>query len=62
LIVNRRVHYLLRREGIEIHDTIIGSFCTCQEMAGFSISLMKLNDELRKYYDMPADSLGYRKI
>ena len=61
-IVNRRVHHLLKEEGIKIYDTIIGSFCTCQEMAGFSISLMKLNTELRKYYDMPADSPGFRKV
>jgi len=62
LIVNRRVHRLLKQEGIAVHDTIIGSFCTCQEMAGFSITLMKLDDELRRYYDMPADSIGYRKV
>ena len=62
LIVNRRVHALLKQKGINIHDTIVGSFCTCQEMAGFSISLMKLTDELKLYYDMPADSLSFRKV
>jgi phosphoenolpyruvate---glycerone phosphotransferase subunit DhaK len=62
LIVNRRVHALLKQKGIDIHDTIVGSFCTCQEMAGFSISLMKLTDELKLYYDMPADSLSFRKV
>lgn len=62
LIVNRRVHDILKREGIHIHDTVIGSYCTCQEMAGFSISLMKLSDELKVYYDTPADSLSFRKV
>ena len=62
LIVNRRVHDILKRESIHIHDTVIGSYCTCQEMAGFSISLMKLTDELKVYYDMPADSLSFRKV
>ena len=61
LIVNRRVRQILRERGIEVHDTIIGSFCTSQEMAGFSISLMKLDDELRQYYDMPASSFGFTK-
>ncbi|MBC8253157.1 MAG: dihydroxyacetone kinase subunit DhaK [Ardenticatenia bacterium] len=61
LIVNRRVRQILRESGIEVHDTIIGSFCTSQEMAGFSISLMKLDDELKRYYDMPASSFGYTK-
>ena len=61
LIVNRRVRQILRDRDIEVHDTTIGSFCTSQEMAGFSISLMKLDDELRRYYDMPASSFGYTK-
>jgi dihydroxyacetone kinase-like protein len=61
-IVNRKVHQVLKDKGIRVHDTVIGSFCTCQEMAGFSITLMKLDDETKKYYDMPANSLGFRKV
>jgi dihydroxyacetone kinase-like protein len=30
-------------------------------MAGFSISLLKLDDELKSYYDMPARSLSFVK-
>ena len=51
-----------KEKGITIHDTAMGSFCTSQEMAGFSISLTKLDDELKKYYDMPADSFGFKKV
>jgi len=61
LIVNRKVRQILDAAGISVHDTVIGSFCTCQEMAGFSISLMRLDDELRPYYDMPARSFGYTR-
>ena len=61
LIVNRKVHQILRDRGIAIHDTVIGSFCTCQEMAGVSITCMQLDEELIPYYDMPANSLGFRK-
>jgi dihydroxyacetone kinase-like protein len=61
LIVNRRVRQILRDRDIEVHDTTIGSFCTSQEMAGFSISLMKLDDDLKRYYDMLARSFGYTK-
>lgn len=61
LIVNRKVRQVLREGGIAVHDTVIGSYCTCQEMAGFSISLLKLDDELKRYYDLPAASLGYTK-
>jgi len=61
LIINRRVHEVLNQSGITIHDTLIGAFCTSQEMAGFSISLMKLDDELKKYYDMPVESFALVK-
>jgi dihydroxyacetone kinase-like protein len=61
LIVNRKAHQILRDAGISIYDTIVGGFCTCQEMAGFSISMMKLDDELKKFYDMPAYSLAFKK-
>jgi dihydroxyacetone kinase-like protein len=60
-IANRRVHQVLKEQGIRIHDTVIGSYCTCQEMAGFSITLMKVDAELKRYYDAPASSLVYGK-
>lgn len=61
LIVNRKARQILRDAGIAVHDTVMGSFCTCQEMAGFSITLMKLDEELQKYYDLPARSFGFTK-
>ncbi len=61
LIVNRKARQILRDKGIAVYDTQIGSFCTSQEMAGFSISLMKLDDELKKYYDLPASSFAFTK-
>ena len=62
LIANRKIRQILEEEGISVYDTVIGSFCTSQEMAGFSISLMKLDDELKKYYDMLTDSFGFKKV
>ncbi|NWG14493.1 MAG: dihydroxyacetone kinase subunit DhaK [Acidobacteria bacterium] len=61
LIANRRARQILDAEGIRVYDTIIGTFCTCQEMAGFSITLLKLDEELRRLYDMPARSLGFTR-
>lgn len=61
LIANRKAHQILREHGIEVYDTVIGSFCTSQEMAGYSITMMKLDDELQQYYDMAAISFGFTK-
>jgi dihydroxyacetone kinase-like protein len=62
LIVNRKIAQILEEKRIEVYDTLIGSFCTCQEMAGFSITMMRLDQELKKYYDMPADSISFKKM
>ena len=58
LIANRAARRLLDEKGIEIYDTLMGTYGTTQEMAGFSITLMKLDDELKKFYDVPARSFG----
>lgn len=62
LIVNRRIRAILEREGISVHRTDVGTWLTVQEMAGFSVTLMKLDDELKHYLDMPAESLGYSRM
>lgn len=44
-----------------VHDAEIKSFCTCQEMGGFSITILKLDGELKKYYDAPCFSPYYAR-
>ena len=62
LIMNRRVQQILDARGHRgARHHASASFCTCQEMAGFSITLMRLDDELKRYYDMSADSLAFRR-
>jgi len=53
-IINRKVHQLLEDMGIKVHRTEVGNFLTTQEMAGCSVTLMRLDDELKKLYDAPA--------
>jgi dihydroxyacetone kinase-like protein len=61
LIVNRRANQILDEQSIQLHDTLMGAYCTSQEMAGFSISLMRLDQQLQEYYDLPAYSVGFVK-
>lgn len=60
-IAYRKVKQLLDKDGIKVHDTDLNSYCTSQEMGGFSITLFKLDDELKKYYDMPCYCPFYAK-
>jgi dihydroxyacetone kinase-like protein len=62
LIVNRRVRQILAERGITVYRSFIGSWLTSQEMAGFSISLMKLDDELKHYLDLPSSSFGFTSL
>jgi len=61
LIVNRRVRQILDQTGVTVHDTRIGPYLTTQEMAGFSITLMRLDEELRHYFDRPASNESFLK-
>jgi len=60
-IVACKVHQLFAGKEIKIYATEVGEFCTTQEMAGCSITLMKVDEELKKYYDMPCESPFYKK-
>ena len=53
-IVSRKVHEILQNQAISVHRTEVGNFLTTQEMAGCSVTLMRLDDELKKCYDAPA--------
>ncbi|MCW8333843.1 dihydroxyacetone kinase subunit DhaK [Vibrio paucivorans] len=61
LIANRRAHVKLAERGIKVHNTLVGNYCTSQEMSGYSITLMKLDDELKTLFDLPCESFALRK-
>ncbi len=61
LVVNRRVRQILEGIKVKVYRTDMGAYMTSQEMAGISITLMKLDDELKHYLDLPVDSLAYSK-
>ena len=62
LICLRKAKEYLNDKGVVVYDTIIGPYVTCQEMSGISFSITKLNDELKKYWDMPCESVCYTKL
>ncbi len=62
LILLRGAKPILDARGIKIHQTIVDNIVTCQEMAGVSFSITKLDAELKKLWDMPCESVGYTKL
>lgn len=59
--VYAELHEHLKKDEIIVHDTEIKSWCTCQEMGGFSITILKLDEELKKYYDTACCSPYYAR-
>ncbi|MCX5516313.1 dihydroxyacetone kinase [Kaistia algarum] len=59
LVINRRIRKTLDERGIRVHRTDVGTWLTVQEMAGFSVTLMKLDEELKHYLDAPCRSVGF---
>ncbi|HHW02630.1 MAG TPA: dihydroxyacetone kinase subunit DhaK [Thermoanaerobacterales bacterium] len=55
-IAYRKAHAILRESGIKIYHPYIGEFATSMEMAGMSITLMKLDEELKFLLDKPANT------
>ena len=60
-IVYYDLYRLLHKDQIKVYDADIKSYVTSQEMGGFSISFMRMDDELKKYYDAPCYSPYYAK-
>ena len=55
-ILYRKVHDLLTGRRIAIHRAYVGEFATSMEMAGASLTLFRLDDELARLLDAPARS------
>jgi dihydroxyacetone kinase len=52
---------LVRERGYEIVEPEVGELVTSLDMAGCSLTVMWLDDELEKYWRAPADTPAYRK-
>ncbi len=60
-IVWGTVGRLLREAGLEVVEPEVGELVTSLDMAGCSLTLMWLDDELERLWSAPADSPAYRK-
>jgi dihydroxyacetone kinase len=60
-LVYYELYKRMHKDGLKVYDVEIKTYCTCMEMGGFSITLLRLDDELKKYYDEPCFSPYYAK-
>ena len=59
-IVNNRVSDVLAEKGVKVYKTLVGEYMTSIEMEGFSISLLRLDDELKELLDAKAYTPAFK--
>lgn len=60
-ICYRKVKQILDQKNISVYRSHVGEFFTGLEMAGFSVTLMKLDGELKELLEAPADTPAYKQ-
>ncbi len=59
-IINNHVADVLAAKGVSVYRTFVGEYMTSLEMQGFSIGLLRLDDEMKALLDAPADAPAWR--
>lgn len=57
-ILNKEVQELLEEKKIKVYKTLVGNYMTALDMTGCSITLMKLDEELKELLDAPCSTPG----
>lgn len=60
-LINNRVQDVLSAKGIKVYRTLVGNYMTSIEMQGFSLTLLRLDDELKELLDAPANTPAWKE-
>jgi len=61
-ILYRKVGKILEDRNISLYRSYVGDYFTSLEMAGVTVTLMKLDAELKELVDMPADAVHFKQL
>lgn len=56
------IERLMTAKGIKVHKSYVGNYFTSLEMMGATLTVMKLDEELKELVDMPANSVGLKQF
>ncbi|MGP4060996.1 dihydroxyacetone kinase subunit DhaK [Halobacillus sp. H74] len=58
-ILNKKVNEILVERGLNIHKTLVGNYMTALEMSGCSVTLLKLDEEMKSLLDAESSAPAY---
>lgn len=61
-ILNNKIQDILKEKNIKVVDTLVGNFMTSLDMGGFSISILKLDEETKKLLKHKADTIAFKRF
>ena len=61
-ILYGEVEKILESKGIKVHKPLVGNYFTSLEMAGATLSVMRLDDELKECFDYEADAVSFKQF
>ena len=53
---------ILKEKGIRTYKAYVGDYFTSLDMMGATLTVMKVDDELKELIDMPANCMGLRQL
>ncbi len=61
-IVYNRVAEILKEKGIGVYRAYVGNYFTSLDMMGVTLTMMKLDEELKELLDMPVETVGLKQF
>lgn len=61
-VLYNEVDKILTEKGISVYKSYVGNYFTSLEMSGATLSVMKLDDELKELIDVPVETMGLKQF
>ena len=56
------IDQILKEKGIRTYKAYVGNYFTSLDMMGATLTVMKLDEELKELIDLPANSMGMKQF
>lgn len=61
-VLYNEIEKIVSENGIRVHRVYVGNYFTSLEMMGATLTIMKLDEELKRLIDMPTECMGLTQV